>query len=300
MGPSHSFTVSVAKVVGERKAVILTNFGYWHGKNSIDEQHIYDGHVWLYNSIAGFTKVWSYLTEKEIRTALESLEKDGYLITGNYNKFKADRTKWYALTEKACSLLEIEFMPVISHLPKRSNGLPKRANDLPKESNENCPDGQMSFAPQGEPIPLENPIEKPIEELLQPADAGAAIEALLIRKKFESATIKLEEQRRATLGGRKQRDDSCKSLKISEDFYDLLVNAFYDNQLAKAEMGEDIKYNGLKSHCIFWIGTQVRMGTESKYHPNFNPLKPKPSAFQSSQAESTPSVTSRLKTAIPD
>ncbi|ARK09063.1 hypothetical protein A6C57_01320 [Fibrella sp. ES10-3-2-2] len=179
MSVTHSFSVNVAKVVGERKAVMLNNFAHWHKINMTDPYHCRvaedDGveYVWLYNSIADFVKLWPYLTPKEVRTALEGLEKEAYLKTGNFNEQARDRTKWYALTEKACRLLDIVF----SHLPKRAN-----ANDPTGKCI--LPDGQLHFtvqanpfAPVGRPLPIVNSVNNPFKNThTADADASAGAE----------------------------------------------------------------------------------------------------------------------------
>lgn len=142
MSLSHSFDVKVACAVGERKAVIITNFGHWHLKNACSIEHVHDGSIWTYNTYQAFTRVWPYLSEKEVRTALEGLEKEGYLITGNYNKWRNDRTKWYALTEKACALLDIEFAPDF--------GLPKWANANAQMGRRICPNRQIDLPQRAE------------------------------------------------------------------------------------------------------------------------------------------------------
>jgi DNA-binding PadR family transcriptional regulator len=271
---SHSFTVRVAKAVGERKAVILTNFGYWHGKNSVDVQHVHDGHVWLYNSITGFAKVWEYLSEKEIRTALDGLEKDGYLKTGNYNKFQQDRTKWYALTEKACELLEIEFMPKISHLPKRANGFPKRANDLSKESNEICPDSQMSFDPEGKPLPLINPLENPLEKQLQPDSEKSDV----VDEEFERVKGKINEVRALVKKAIQFRNNVCMPLRLKPEYYNVLLDAFFDEQIGFAQAKQVIRIDSLQVHFKNWLTIQVELGNRCRYHKNFTPIDPVRSA----------------------
>ncbi|QKZ15147.1 hypothetical protein [Spirosoma sp. KUDC1026] len=292
---SHSFTVRVAKAVGERKAVILTNFGYWHGKNSVDEQHVHDGHVWLYNSISGFAKVWEYLSEKEIRTALDGLEKDGYLKTGNYNKFQQDRTKWYALTEKACELLEIEFMPKISHLTKRANGFPKRANDLPKESNEICPDSQISFAQEGEPLPLINPLENSLKDQQQPE----AEKTDVVDEEFERLKNKINEVRIAVKKATQFRDNLCMPLRIKPDYYYALLDAFFDEQIGFAQAKQIIRIDSLQSHFKNWLTVQVGLGANSRYHADFKPVAPGKNGFGPTSSMA-PATTAKFKSATPD
>ncbi len=50
--------------------------------------------------------IWK--SETTMRTAFKNLEKQGLLITANYNKAKFDKTKWYRINYEKLSLLENE------------------------------------------------------------------------------------------------------------------------------------------------------------------------------------------------
>lgn len=102
----HFFDVEIAKQLGINSAILLENLYFWIKKNEANKKHHYDGKYWTYNSVEAFTKLFPYFTYDSIRYSLEKLEKAGYIITGNYNQMPMDKTKWYALTEKAYSLLE--------------------------------------------------------------------------------------------------------------------------------------------------------------------------------------------------
>lgn len=95
----HCFDTEVAKKIGIIPAVILGHIYSYVEKNRANEKHFYDGRYWTYNSTKGFGEQFPYLTERQVRYALEKLKADGYIIVGNYNKSQYDRTLWYALTD---------------------------------------------------------------------------------------------------------------------------------------------------------------------------------------------------------
>ena len=132
----HSFNIDVATQYGVNSAIILNNIYWWVRKNETSGDNFYDGKYWTYNSVVGFTKYFPYLTEKQIRTALETLVNNGLLEKGNYNKSAYDRTGWYTVTEKGYSILHGGQI------------------DLPCKANEK--------AQEGEPIPDINTNNKPI------------------------------------------------------------------------------------------------------------------------------------------
>lgn len=130
----NSFDTEVAIDVGVNAAIIYKNIQYWCEHNKTNEMNYHDGFYWTFNSIKAFCDQFPYLSEKQIRNALNILEEKKYIKTGNYNKASYDRTKWYA--------------------------------DIRSDSI--CPTGQMDsdkkangFDPEGEPIPDINTDIKP-------------------------------------------------------------------------------------------------------------------------------------------
>ena len=75
------------------EAIILQQIHYWFVKN----MNIKDGYSWVYNSIKDWNKQFKWLSEPTLKRKFKSLEDKGLLITGNYNKAKFDRTKWYRI-----------------------------------------------------------------------------------------------------------------------------------------------------------------------------------------------------------
>ena len=97
------FDVDIAKDVGTDSAIILYNIEFWIEKNKANNKHFYDGRYWTYNSVRAFDEQFVWLTKSKIRTCLEKLVEKGYLITGNYNKNKYDRTIWYSTNDESSS-----------------------------------------------------------------------------------------------------------------------------------------------------------------------------------------------------
>lgn len=82
------------KLLGDpTEAIILQQIHYWLVKNV----NIKDGYSWVYNSIKDWNKQFDWLSEPTLKRKFKSLENKGLLITGNYNKAKFDRTKWYRI-----------------------------------------------------------------------------------------------------------------------------------------------------------------------------------------------------------
>lgn len=120
----HMFSVRLATEVGVEKAVLLDNIYFWIAKNRANDKHFIDGEWWSYNSSKAFGQMFPYMKDKSISRWLRELESDGYIKSGNYNKVKFDRTKWFSLTDLGFSFFE-------SSLPILSNGELEKGQPIP-------------------------------------------------------------------------------------------------------------------------------------------------------------------------
>ena len=84
---------SLAKLLGINEAIILQQIHYWLERSN----NIHDGYRWVYNSIKDWNEQFKWLSEPTLKRKFKSLEDQGLLITGNYNKKKFDKTKWYRI-----------------------------------------------------------------------------------------------------------------------------------------------------------------------------------------------------------
>ena len=99
---AHTFDADIAMRVGIPAAVIYKNLCFWIAKNEANGSNFKDGRYWTYNSIAAFAKLFPYLTEKQIRTALDKLLTEGLIVKAHHSDKKHDRTTWYALGDPIC------------------------------------------------------------------------------------------------------------------------------------------------------------------------------------------------------
>ena len=153
----HHFDPEIAVSVGINAAIIYQNIVWWCATNEANEKNYHDGRYWTYNSIKAFEKLFPYLTRKQIRTALATLENVGLILAGTYNSAGYDRTKWYC--------------------PVGQTDLPLRANGI---------------APEGQPIPVNKPVNKP--DILREFDFEDFVERFLdaFPKQGDKKTIENE------------------------------------------------------------------------------------------------------------
>ena len=93
----HTFNVQAAIDYGLEKAVILSNFCFWLDFNKANGTNHHDGYYWTYNTAEALAELMPYIGKSKMARLLRELEKDGVIITGNYNKKGYDRTKWYSM-----------------------------------------------------------------------------------------------------------------------------------------------------------------------------------------------------------
>lgn len=160
----HCFDTDIAEKYGLEASIILNNIYYWVQHNEANEQNFYDGHYWTFNSVKAFNEIFPYISERKIRNALKSLEDEGILITGNYNKVAYDRTKWYAITEKGKCILSKRSNAYCQNeqmdLPYSQIDSSNSQMDLPEKANGNDQNGE----PIPDNKPLNNQYYKPINK----------------------------------------------------------------------------------------------------------------------------------------
>ena len=102
----HHFNTDVAKDCGIEEAILLHNFHFWLSKNAANEKHFHDGLYWFYNSKKAFVDLFPYMNETKIFRSIKNLEERGFVVNGNYNTDKWDRTNWYAITKFGLTYLQ--------------------------------------------------------------------------------------------------------------------------------------------------------------------------------------------------
>ena len=104
------FDRTLAREIGDRHATVLQQVHFWIELNKKKKNiEVYkDGYYWTYRSIKKWHEEdFDYLSLSTVRRTFDDLIEEGYLITGDYNKFGADRTKWYRVNkEKLIKLYE--------------------------------------------------------------------------------------------------------------------------------------------------------------------------------------------------
>lgn len=125
----HYFEVEVAAEVGINAAVVFENIAFWIMHNEKQGKNERDGAYWMYSTQKDLAAQFDYLTEKQVRTAIDKLIGAEYLRVGNYNRHGYDRTRWFAMTEKGERIKRKGLMLA----PVEANGETEKA-----EGSDNC------------------------------------------------------------------------------------------------------------------------------------------------------------------
>ena len=160
----HYFNTEIANEVGVNAAVILENIAHWVLKNKANDKNFYDGHYWTYNSRTAMTALFPYLSEKQVRYALDALRKADMVITGNYNKSSYDRTLWYTVSDSCAK----KYFPELLDWPKMANELDCVGQPIPDINTNNKPDNNISqqtdSSANDAPIPSESVRSEEVSE----------------------------------------------------------------------------------------------------------------------------------------
>lgn len=92
-----SFQAEVARDVGTDAAIILENIIYWVAKNEANETNFHEGRYWTYNTVSAFAKLFTWLSEPQIKRILKKLEDFDYIVTGKFSENPTNQTKYYSI-----------------------------------------------------------------------------------------------------------------------------------------------------------------------------------------------------------
>ena len=84
---------TLAVKVGLNEAIILQQLHYWLK----DSKNVRDGYTWVYNSYEDWQTQFPFWSVRTIKRIITGLENKGIIVSGCFNKMRADRTKWYRI-----------------------------------------------------------------------------------------------------------------------------------------------------------------------------------------------------------
>ena len=103
---------SLAMEIGLHEAIVLQQIHYWietekkSGKKEVIEKHFRNGRWWIYNTYEQWQDQFPFWCVRTIKAIIKKLEDMDLLISGNFNKFGYDRTKWYTINYEVLESLK--------------------------------------------------------------------------------------------------------------------------------------------------------------------------------------------------
>ena len=88
---------SLAERIGLNEAIVLQQVHYWLENNKKSNRNKRIGRYWAYNTYEGWREQFPFWSVETVKRILKSLERQGIVIIGNFNKSPFDRTKWYSI-----------------------------------------------------------------------------------------------------------------------------------------------------------------------------------------------------------
>ena len=135
---------SLAVLIGLNEAIALQQLHYWLSPDR--KPKVIDGMPWVYNSASSWHKQFPFWSMPTIWRIFDNLEENGLIKSGNFNRSRFDRTKWYTINYSALEDLELlHFTPV-------NNGSYQDEPTIPETKKENInlpaePAGDISTPP---------------------------------------------------------------------------------------------------------------------------------------------------------
>ncbi|NRD79797.1 conserved phage C-terminal domain-containing protein [Bacillus sp. BRMEA1] len=144
---------SLAVKIGLNEAVVLQQIHYWLGIS----KHQFQGRKWVYNTYQDWQKQLPFWSVSTIKRTILSLERQKFLVSGNWNLLKMDQTKWYTIDYHKLKELEEDQSVVSSDQFESPAGQPEpkiSADQAEERSKLALPIPEISSESTSEKIPF--------------------------------------------------------------------------------------------------------------------------------------------------
>lgn len=178
----HSFNIEIAEKYGVNAGIVLRHIQFWIIKNKTHGKHFHDGRTWTYYSVSAFTKIFPYLSQKQVRRALQILLDEKVILKADYNKYKNTRTSWYGFVD------ENRFAP---------EGRPDKSSCAP-EGKPVALEGRPS-APEGKPVAPEGKLLTDKDKQINKTDEKTDKPRISQKRDLSSKTSDFDEHAACTL-----------------------------------------------------------------------------------------------------
>jgi len=150
MAWTHYFDEEFAVKHGLHKAIVYEKLRQWIRSNAATGRNQIDGKTWTYGSKKSWQVQLPFLTEKQIRSALDGLREDGIIVAASHSPQSWNRTLWYALADET----GIEVVVVEDASALRGQGSqPSEADPLALQGQSSTTTPPMDNSSNGQHLP---------------------------------------------------------------------------------------------------------------------------------------------------
>jgi hypothetical protein len=93
------FNENHANKYGLKEAIVLHKIIFYILLNKKNGKNLRLGKYWTFQSKQGWRESLKVFSDMQIWRSLKSLERQGALVSGSFNKMAYDKTRWYALSK---------------------------------------------------------------------------------------------------------------------------------------------------------------------------------------------------------
>lgn len=83
----------LAKKIGVNESLFICQLWYWMQRSD----NVRNDRRWVYKTLKEWMAEHPYWAKNTVRRTIKNLEEAGIVLSGEFNKFKQDRTKWYTI-----------------------------------------------------------------------------------------------------------------------------------------------------------------------------------------------------------
>lgn len=129
-------------MVGLTEAILLQHFYFWHQRaRNLPDMHR-EGRVWFFRSVAEMREVFPYLSDGNVRTAIQHLIDRGLVVKGDFANTSMYKATWYSLNDSAIQLFHLS--NAINPFVESQNGFVETTKSISNSKKDNRKDNKIN------------------------------------------------------------------------------------------------------------------------------------------------------------
>jgi hypothetical protein len=114
---------ALAEEIGLNESILFLQIEYWIAISNNER----NGRRWTYQSTSDIKETFPFWSESTVKRIVNSLKRQDLIIIGNYNQWKGDKTRWFAINfEQVGKLKTLTLRSVDSTEPRSAQNEPRQ------------------------------------------------------------------------------------------------------------------------------------------------------------------------------